>query len=230
MTNGVVCVDRRLCNGCGACVNYCYTGALELFGQYYSVEEMLSFLMKDIPFYKASGGGVTIGGGEATWQAEYVLALMIGLKKAGISVAIDTCGYVIDSKGLQVLTEADLILFDIKGMDPVRHKENTGVSNEIIWKNLRLLGNLGKPIIIRLPIIPGYTDDDKELELAAKELSTIGSIQRVDILPVHQFGKTKYDQIGKTYEIDPKSKISEQRQQEIKRLFDRYGFLTQIGG
>lgn len=230
LTNGVIQVDRSLCDGCGGCIRNCYTGALERFGTYYSVDEMLAFLKKDLPFYQASGGGVTIGGGEATWHAAYVLDLMAGLREAGISVAIDTCGYVTDEKGIQVLKEADLILFDIKGMNPARHRENTGVSNEVIWANLKMLGELNKPIIIRLPVIPGYTDDPDELRRAAEELSKIKSIRRVDILPVHQFGKTKYGQLDMAYQIDPEANISEERQQALKELFERYGLFTQIGG
>ena len=133
-------------------------------------------------------------------------------------------------EGLQVLKNADLLLFDIKGMDPARHLENTGVSNELIWRNLRMLGDMGKDIIIRMPIIPGYTDDDGEIRQAAEELSKIRSIRRVDILPVHQFGRVKYDQIGMEYTVDPTLTIPEERQQAIKALFEDYGFKTQIGG
>ena len=223
-------VDRRACDVCGQCADFCWTGALEPFGRYYTVDEMFQFLQRDAAFYTSSGGGVTIGGGEATWHPGFVLPLMEKLHAAGIHVAIDTCGYVDTPEGLQVLKNADLLLFDIKGMDPARHLENTGVSNELIWRNLRMLGDMGKDIIIRMPIIPGYTDDDGEIRQAAEELSKIRSIRRVDILPVHQFGRVKYDQIGMEYTVDPTLTIPEERQQAIKALFEGYGFKTQIGG
>lgn len=181
--DGIVVVDRRACDVCGQCADFCWTGALEPFGRYYTVDEMFQFLQRDAAFYTSSGGGVTIGGGEATWHPGFVLPLMEKLHAAGIHVAIDTCGYVDTPEGLQVLKNADLLLFDIKGMDPARHLENTGVSNELIWRNLRMLGDMGKDIIIRMPIIPGYTDDDGEIRQAAEELSKIRSIRRVDILP-----------------------------------------------
>jgi pyruvate formate lyase activating enzyme len=145
-------------------------------------------------------------------------------------VAVDTCGYVTDPGGIEVLKQADLLLFDIKGMDGKRHKENTGVSNGVIWENLRMLGELEKPIIIRLPVIPGYNDDEEELRQAARALTSIKSVKRVDILPVHQFGKVKYTQIGKEYEIDPELCIPEERRQRLKEMFESYGFTTQIGG
>ena len=230
MKDGRVVIDRSACDVCGQCADFCWTGALEPFGRYYTVDEMFEFLQRDTAFYASSGGGVTIGGGEATWHPAFVLPLMEKLHGAGIHVAIDTCGYVDTPDGLQVLKNADLLLFDIKGMDPVRHKENTGVSNELIWRNLRMLGEMGKDIIIRMPIIPGYTDDEKELRQAAEALSQIRSIRRVDLLPVHQFGRVKYEQIGMEYTVDPTLTISEERQQAIKALFEGYGFKTQIGG
>ena len=222
--DGIVVVDRRACDVCGQCADFCWTGALEPFGRYYTVDEMFQFLQRDAAFYTSSGGG------EATWHPGFVLPLMEKLHAAGIHVAIDTCGYVDTPEGLQVLKNADLLLFDIKGMDPARHLENTGVSNELIWRNLRMLGDMGKDIIIRMPIIPGYTDDDGEIRQAAEELSKIRSIRRVDILPVHQFGRVKYDQIGMEYTVDPTLTIPEERQQAIKALFEDYGFKTQIGG
>ena len=230
MQDGVVTVDRAACNVCGNCADFCWTGALEPFGRYYTVDEMFHYLMRDEAFYKSSGGGVTIGGGEATWHAEFVLPLMAKLHEAGIHVAVDTCGYVTDPKGMQVLQNADLLLFDIKGMDAQRHMENTGVSNDVIWDNLRMLGDLDKPIIIRVPVIPGYTDDEDELRKAAQALTSIKSIKRVDILPVHQFGKVKYTQIGMDYVLDPELTIEEERQQRLKAMFESYGFTTQIGG
>lgn len=227
---GKVVVDRNACNVCGQCGSFCWTGALELFGRYYTVEEMFQYLQRDAAFYAASGGGVTIGGGEATWHPNFVLPLMKKLHEAGIPVAVDTCGYVDTSDGLQVLKEADLVLFDIKGMEPERHLKNTGVSNELIWRNLRMLGALEKDIIIRIPVIPGHTDDEEELRQAAEALTQIPTIRRVDILPVHQFGKIKYEQIGMEYAIDPTLKIPEERQKALKTLFESYGFQTQLGG
>jgi len=230
ISDGLVSVDRKLCNVCGECEDFCWTGALEPFGRYYSVDEMFDFLKRDIEFYTASGGGVTIGGGEAACQPDFVLPLIEKCHDAGIKVAIDTCGYVSDPRSIEVYKKADLLLYDIKGMNPVKHKENTGVSNELIWANLRMMGEIKKPIIIRMPIIPGYNDSDEEIRNAAEALKEIQSVERIDIIPIHHFGKVKYKQIGLEYQMDTDLAISEERQQQIKDMISSYGFRTQIGG
>ena len=230
VSDGKVQVDRNRCHVCGKCADFCFTGALEPFGSYYTVQEMFDFLIKDIEFYQSSGGGVTIGGGEATWHPDFVLPLVRKLQKAGIHVAVDTCGYVSDEQGVQVLREADLILFDIKGIDDNDHLKNTGVNNDLIWRNLTMLGRMGKPIIIRLPVIPGYTDDMDTLRQTAELLKGISSIVRIDVLPVHEFGKYKYEQIGMDCGIEDGLAISDAGQAKLKSFFEDYGFTVQIGG
>lgn len=230
MQDGVAVIDRNLCNVCGECANFCYTGALEPFGSYYTVEEMVAYLKKDKQFYDATGGGVTIGGGEVTWFPDFVLPLIDKLHEEGIQVAADTCGYVNTEKGLQILKNVDLVLFDIKGLDREKHKENTGVYNDIIWDNLRMLGEIRKPLIIRLPIIPGYNDDFEEIKKIAQHLMEIPSIKRIDILPYHRFGVNKYDQIGMKYTIPEDTKLEEEKQNDIVELFRKTGIPTQIGG
>lgn len=218
------------CNHCGACREFCYTGALVPFGQEYTVEDMFQYLKKDKPFYDATGGGVTIGGGEATCFADFVIPLMEKLHAESISVAIDTCGYVTTEEGRRVLENADFVLFDVKGLDRERHMANTGVDNTVIWETLHWLDSIQKPIIIRLPVIPGYTDDWEEISDIAERLEGISSIKRIDILPCHHFGKVKYEQIGKAYEISEVGKVPQEYLDQIRNLFTDKGFQTQIGG
>lgn len=230
VADGKVAVDRQLCNVCGECSEFCYAGALEPFGRLWSVDEVFESIRKDKPFFDSSGGGLTIGGGEATWHPDFVLALMARCRAEGISVAVDTCGYVDTDSGREILRQADLLLFDIKGLDPKRHLEGTGVDNALIWDNLRMRDREGGPVIIRLPIIPGYTDLDDDLLCVAESLSKLTCIRRVDILPFHQYGLSKYREIGMEYTMNPELSVSEERQQEIKSLFEFYGFNVQIGG
>jgi pyruvate formate lyase activating enzyme len=142
---------------------------------------------------------------------------------------VDTCGYTVSEEAFEVLSEADLLLYDIKGMDPVEHLRGTGKSNELILSNLRKLDALNIPIIIRLPLIPGYTDSDETIQKTAQFLSTLRNLDRVDLMNYHEFGKAKYVQLGMDYEVDA-SPLSEERLAEITAVFSGYGIKTQIGG
>lgn len=227
--NGTAEINRKLCDGCGRCVEHCYTDALEMFGKWYTPEELFSIVRKDESFYSVSGGGVTIGGGEATAQPEFLMEFLSLCQADHIHTAIDTCGYVTDPLGFECLKKADLLLFDVKGLDESAHRGYTGLSNAVIQKNLNLLSEMRKPMIIRLPIIPGYTDGPDLLKREAELLAKLKSVERVDILPVHEFGKVKYEQLGMEYRLSVQP-IPEERQQEIVELFASHGLKTQIGG
>jgi pyruvate formate lyase activating enzyme len=202
---------------------------LDFFGKYYTVDELFNVVKKDEQFYRASGGGVTIGGGEATWQPTFTLQFIRKCRENYIHTALDTCGYITSDDGIQALKEADLLLFDVKGMDPQKHLMHTGITNEVILENLNMINSMEKPIIIRIPIIPGYTDSDENLGATAEFLATLKSVERVDLMPVHEYGNVKYDQIGKEYKLNVKP-IPQERQAEIKSLFERCGLKTQLGG
>jgi pyruvate formate lyase activating enzyme len=194
-----------------------------------TVDEVFEILRKDEPFYRSSGGGVTIGGGEATSHPAFTLQLIKKCRQAYIHTALDTCGYVSSAEGIKALEEADLLLFDLKCMDPDVHCRLTGVSNELILNNIKRLDAMGKPIIIRVPLIPGCTDSENNLISIAEFLAHMRSIARVDLLPSHQYGKVKYKQLGRDYPLDIKP-ISLSRQMEIKGMFEQYGLNVQLGG
>jgi len=222
-------IDRKLCTNCMKCIDSCFLGALDKFGTYYTVDELFDVIRRDMSYYKSSGGGVTIGGGEASMHTDFTLALIRKCKENFIHVAVDTCGYTISDKAFEVLAEADLLLYDIKGMDPEDHIRGTGVSNELILENLKRLDALNVPVIIRMPLIPGYTDSDESIEKAAQFLSELKNLDRVDLMNYHEFGKAKYDQLGMDYELDL-SPLSDERMSEIIGVFDKYSIKTQIGG
>ena len=229
LADGVLQVNRALCDGCMACVDYCYTDALEPFGVRYTAREVFEIIKNDEMFYKNTGGGATIGGGECTCYPDFMLELIDLCHKANIHVAVDTCGYTTSPKGKEVLMAADLLLFDIKGIDPVRHEINTGKSNDVILENLHMLSEARKPLIIRIPVIPGYNDSDENLNAVADLLSTLKSVERVDILPEHEFGRVKYGQLDMEYKLKP-CPVSDERQEAIRAMFERRGFKAQLGG
>lgn len=224
-----VAIDRTKCTNCMKCIDACFFGALEKFGEYYTVDELFDIIRRDATYYKSSGGGVTIGGGEASMHRDFTLALIRKCKQNFIHVAVDTCGYTVDDKAFQVLSEADLVLYDIKGLDPEKHLRDTGVSNELILSNLQKLDKMNIPSIIRMPLIPGHNDSDEMIEKAAEFLSTLKNLIRVDLMNYHTFGVVKYAQIGKEYELDL-APLPAERLDEIIAIFDRYSIKTQIGG
>ncbi len=222
-------IDRELCTNCGKCIEVCYTGALDCFGRYITVNELFDIVKKDEQFYRASGGGVTIGGGEPTLQPAFISALLRKCKESYIHTAVDTCGYTLTSEGLKVLEEADLLLYDLKGMDPKEHLKNTGVSNEPILKNLKRFVAMPKPIIIRVPIVPGYTDSEENIKSTAEFLSTLKSVERVDLLAYHKYGTVKYGQLGKVYKLHIQP-ATQEHLNDIKDTFERHGLNVQLGG
>ena len=199
------------------------------FGRYITVGELFDIVKKDEQFYRSSGGGVTIGGGEPTFQPLFTLSLLRKCRENYIHIAVNTCGYTLNSDGFRVLGEADLLLFDLKGIDPKEHLKNTGVSNEPILENLKRLDAMGKAIIIRVPMIPGYTDSAENIKATAEFLSELKSVERVDLLAYHQYGTVKYGQLGKVYKLHVQP-LAQEHLNEIKGIFERYGLNVQLGG
>jgi len=224
-----VLLDRKLCDNCGKCLDVCFTGALSFFGKYSTVDELFAIVEKDKAYYRSSGGGVTLGGGEPTFQPRFTRAFLKKCRENYLHAALDTCGYTVNSEGVKALEEADLLLFDLKGLAPEVHLRNTGASNERIISNLRHLNEMGKDIIIRLPIIPGHTDSAENLKATAGFLSRLKSVERVDLLAYHEYGTIKYRELGREYALHLTTPGAE-RMDEIKTIFERQGLKVQLGG
>ena len=222
-------INRTSCYDCLLCKEVCYTGALTVFGKEYTVEELFRAVAKDQSYFGIDGG-VTIGGGEATVHAEFTLAFIRKCKENYIHTALDTCGYITTEEGLKALEEADLVLYDIKGMDEKTHIEATGVSNRIIHENLLHRDSIGKEIIIRLPIIPGYTDTEENLRATAEYLKPMEAIKRIDILPLHKYSEVKYRNLGRSIPDVFSNEIPVERENELIEFFRGYGFNAQIDG
>lgn len=183
--------NREICQSCWRCVDACPGGALTLQGKIFQLEEILSQIVKDIPFYNRSGGGVTLSGGEPTFQFDFCLALLKACKEEGINTALDTSGFVPWKRLEELLPFVDTFLYDIKHMNSDEHKRLTGVPNETILENLVRLDRLGKSIEIRVPIIPGYNDSDENIRALSYFLGRLNSVKRVKLLPYHKLGLSK---------------------------------------
>lgn len=191
-------LDRSRCVGCEKCVKGCTAKARTLKGKEMTVDEVLEIVLKDRAFYDNSGGGVTLSGGDPTMQPEFALQLLRRSKEAGLHTAIETCGYVAWPVLKRLLEYTDLVLFDIKTLDPVKHLNATGKDNRLIIENAKkLAGEI--TMRIRRPLIPGFNDspeDVKELlEFVKNDLGLSGS--DIDLLRYNKLGEAKFDRLDK---------------------------------
>lgn len=179
------------CRNCGACPEVCPAKAREISGKYMTVDEVMKVVDSDSLFYENSGGGVTFGGGEPTAAGEFLLALIDASIRRGYHICLDTCGACSEEMFARVLPKVDMFLFDCKHMDPVRHKELTGLDNSIILKNMATALMSGKDVHIRIPLMPGINDTEENITAMATFLHAHGKYE-VDVLPCHTFGLSKY--------------------------------------
>lgn len=218
------------CILCAACVEACPTGARQMIGQKMSVAEVLKEVLKDRVFYDDSGGGVTISGGEPLVQAEFLRELLTALRAEGIYTALDTCGFGRTAHLLAAAQFSSLILYDLKALDDGRHRRLTGVSNRLILENLRTLDGVHENIWIRIPIVPGYTDDAEELKGIARLVAGLKHVTQVNLLPYHHTASPKYERLGRTHALDGVQIPSEEALRDAAQVFRAVGLPVKIGG
>ncbi|MBE6367213.1 MAG: glycyl-radical enzyme activating protein [Lentisphaerae bacterium] len=177
-------VERAGCSSCGKCVDVCPVNALELYGHSISLEKTVAEVLKDRVFY-GSNGGCTLSGGEPLLQSEFAAAVLNELKKLHIHTAVDTCGAVPWSSFEKVLPVTDMFLFDLKHPDPEEHRRMTGVDNKLLLENLQQLDSCGKPIEIRIPLIPQYNSTPEDLNGFLLIMASLKNLTAVKILPFH---------------------------------------------
>lgn len=185
------------CTAHGACVEACPAEALRLYGTEQSVGEIMTEVEKDRAYYDASGGGLTLSGGEPTAQFEFCRALLEAACKSGIHTCVETCGLSAPETLLSLTPVTDLFLFDWKVTDPGKHAVLTGVSNELIHRNLCMLHEAGAAIILRCPLVPEVNDDRDHLQGIARLTQTLPNLRGVEVLPFHDSGTGKYQRIGR---------------------------------
>lgn len=188
---------RNNCTGCGACVSVCGTEALRLAGRPYTAKEVLNIVLRDRAYYKETGGGLTVSGGEPMMQIDFLEELFYLAKGEGLRTNIETCGYAPPSAFVRIAPLTDCFLFDWKESDPKKHRFFTGADNQPIRENLALLNEMGAEIVLRLPLIPGYNDSDEHREGIAAIANRYKNIRYLEILPYHPLGIAKERELGR---------------------------------
>lgn len=220
--NGVIHTDHSLCRLCLSCVHTCPTDSLKAKGRIQTVSQILETCLQDKDFYEESGGGVTLSGGEALMQPDFALSLLKALKGHGIHTAMETTGYASATIFERVTAYTDLLLFDIKHWNDEKHIEGTGVSHRIILKNVKRAISVGKNVLPRLPVIPGYNDSPEDAEGFIEILKEIDR-KEIQLLPFHQFGERKYDMLDREYSYADVPVLHEEDLGDFQQAFIRNG-------
>jgi len=208
---------------CGACAQVCYTGAREIVGREMTVAQVMAEIERDVPFYDESGGGVTVSGGEPLFQPDFLIGLLRACKERDIHTALDTAGHATWETLERVREYVDLFLYDLKLMDDARHRTFTGVSNDLIVRNLHMLSQRGHDVVLRVPVVPGINDDQENIRQIAAFASALPYLSRVDLLAYHPIGSEKYEQLGWVYRLPETPRPSEVRMAEIAQVLRASG-------
>lgn len=225
-------VNRNIeCIGCRKCVDACLNSALSIVGEVKTISELVEIVEEDRTFYEASGGGVTLGGGEVLMQPEAASSLLMACKQEGINTAIETCGYAKLESVLKVAEFTDLFLFDIKHIDSDRHFELTGVRNEQILENLKELLRRKYKVKIRMPLLKGVNDRKEDIEDIMKFLMPFKDYKNfkgIDLLPYHKMGVNKYNQLGIEYPIEGDPSLSNEDLNKIEICIKKYDLSVKV--
>ena len=229
-------IDRSLCSDCLQCARACSHSGLVTWGAIKSAAEVMAEVFSDEPFFRNSGGGMTVSGGEPMAQPGFVHALFSLAKKgtdqaAPIMTALDTCGHALWEDYALVMPYTDLVLFDVKHMDSAAHRSYTGAGNERILDNARRMAEMGKKMRLRVPIIPGTNDTEENWRATGKFAESLGdAVLGVDLLPYHPYAGGKYKAFGMDYDFPVGEGYDDSRLEPVIELFLEYVYEVTIGG
>ena len=213
-----IIIDKRQCIMCGNCISECPSHTLQAAGERKTVAEVMEAIVQDIPFYQESGGGMTISGGEVFLQADFAKELLTAAKEEGVHTCIETTGCCSGELFSQMLQHVDHLLIDLKHYDSQMHQQFTGVSNDIIVQNIKAAIASGISMLIRIPVIPGFNDSLQDAESFSKLLKLIGA-DKCQLLPFHQFGETKYSQLGRKYDYEDTDALHREQLEDYRNIF-----------
>jgi len=222
--------DRTLCRGCGACAATCPNRARELSGRYCSAEELFREVEKDAAFYRRSGGGITVGGGEPTLQAVFVGEFLSLCRSHFFHTAMETCALTAWEALEPLLSCLDLVYIDLKHMAGDRHREWTGASNILILENIERAAKI-RPLILRVPVVPGFNDSVENIsETAGFAKNLGGNLLRLELLPYHRYGIHKYGELDRAYTMESMEPPSDGHMAELRDIVRSAGIHCEIGG
>lgn len=215
-------LNRDLCTNCGRCVRVCPTNALYLFGHELTVDQVLDEVEQDSAFYRKSGGGLTVSGGECLLQPDFVAALMREAHQRGINTTVETAGHVPWADMEKVLLHADTVLHDYKLTNCNQHKQWCGVDNKLILANFKKAYDTfpGKRFIARTPIIPGINDSEEHIRAVLAFIKPNKNVIDYELLPYMRFGESKYGFLGKTYTMPDLKPPAEEALRRLRAIIN----------
>ena len=217
-------IDREKCTDCGECVRACFYDALVGYGEEKSAAEVFDKVRRDKIFYESSGGGVTVSGGEPLTKSEFVAELFELCHGDEIHTCVETCGCVPNENVARVLGYTDLFYFDLKIMDPILHKEYTGMDNAQILDNARYLAAQGAKILFRQPIIPTVNDTQENVRATAEFIRSLGRDDiAIQLMPYHRMGSAKYAALEQPYELETLQIMPMEAVEALCALYQQFG-------
>ncbi len=222
--NVITGIDREQCAGCLKCADACPSEALVVWGKRMTVADVVKVVIADMDFYLKSGGGVTISGGEPLIQWCFTAEILKECKGRGIHTCMESSLHANREIVRDILPLADMVITDIKHMDPDKHREYTGIGNGLILENIAFVAGQSTPLIIRIPVVPDHNDGDDNIRATAEFIAgTLGNrVTQVQLLPYRQLGVEKYSSLGREYPMNyvtpPERSTWEQN---IKRMAER---------
>lgn len=233
--NLIVAIDRESCTECLSCAAECPANALVVWGKKYTVSEIVKEVMADREFYERTGGGITLSGGDPLVQWRFSLAVLMECKKRGIHTCLETEHHASPEILEEIYPHTDLVITDIKHMDPQKHRDYTGVDNRLILHNIAETAKRNKPMIVRIPVIFGHNDDLENIRATAVFIKeNLGSsVLQIQLLPYRQLGVEKYRSLNLSYGMagyqPPERSVWEKQILDLVKLLKSYGIPAVAG-